>query len=115
MNRTMKSFGWAMSGLRTAWREEINFRIEVVVAFVVVVSGTYLGFGKLDWVIIAGCVTAVLASEMVNTAIEDLCNKVEPNTDPVIGKIKDLMSGFVFMVALGTTIVGGIVFSNYFY
>ena len=114
MQKVVKSFGWAMNGLRTAWHEEMNFRIEVVAAVGVIASGIYLGFAKLEWVIIIGCIAAVLAAEMVNTAIEDLCNKVEPNTDPVIGKIKDIMGGFVFIVVLGAGVVGAMVFSNYF-
>ena len=57
-------------------------------------------------------VIAVLAAEIVNTAIEDLCNKVEPNTDSVIGKIKDTMGGFVFIVALGSAIIGVMIFSR---
>lgn len=114
MQSITKSFGWAMNGLRTAWHEEMNFRIEVAAAVGVVASGIYLGFAKLEWVIIIGCIAAVLAAEMVNTAIEDLCNKVEPNTDPVIGKVKDIMGGFVFIVVLGSAIIGAMVFSNYF-
>lgn len=114
MEGILKSFGWAMNGIRTAWREEMNFRIEVVGAFGAVFGGTYLGFAKLEWVIIIECIVAVLAAELLNTAVEDLCNKVEPNTDPVIGKIKDIMGGFVLAVVIGVGIIGVMVFSNYF-
>lgn len=103
-----------MNGLYTVWREEVNFRIEIFVGLAVVALGFYFKLELIEWVIIAGCITAVLSAEMVNTAIEDLCNKVEPNTDPVIGKVKDMMGGFVFIVALGTAVVGVMVFSGYF-
>ena len=114
MIKVFKSFGWAMNGLRAAWREEVNFRIEAILALGVTVGGVYLGFSKLEWVIIIECIATVLAAELVNTAIEDLCNRVEPNTDPVIGKVKDIMGGFVFVVVLGAGIIGVMVFSNYF-
>ena len=110
----IKSFGWAMNGVRTVWREEVNFRIELFVGMAVVVLGFYFKLAIIEWVVIAGCITTVLSAEMVNTAIEDLCNKVEPNTDPAIGKIKDTMGGFVFIVALGAAIVGAMIFSKYF-
>jgi len=103
-----------MNGIRMAWREEVNFRIESLIALGVIMSGIYLHFSMPEWIIIIGCITAVLAAEMVNTAVEDLCNKVEPNTDPVIGKIKDIMGGFVFIVVIGATSIGIIVFYNYF-
>lgn len=103
-----------MNGLCTVWREEVNFRIEFFVGMAVVALGFYFKLEIVEWVVIIGCITAVLSAEMVNTAIEDLCNKVEPNTDPAIGKVKDIMGGFVFTVALGAATVGALIFSRYF-
>ena len=101
-----------MNGVLTVWREEVNFRIELCIGVVAVAFGFYFKLEIIEWVIIVGCVIAVLAAEIVNTAIEDLCNKVEPNTDSVIGKIKDTMGGFVFIVALGSAIIGVMIFSR---
>lgn len=114
MSKLVKSFKWAMNGLRTVWREEVNFRIEVSIATVVILFGIYLNFLVLEWIIIVACISAVLSAEMVNTAIEDLCNKVEPNTDLVIGKIKDIMGGFVLVVCVTSVIIGIMIFSNHF-
>lgn len=114
MNKLIKSFGWAMNGLRTVWREEVNFRIEVGVATTVVLFGVRLDFSVPEWIIIIGCIGAVLSAEMVNTAIEDLCNKVEPKADPAIKKIKDVMGGFVLVVCLASVSIGLVIFSNYF-
>lgn len=113
MVKLFKSFGWAMNGVQTVWREEVNFRIESTIALIVLASAYYLEFTMLEWMIIIGCIGAVLAAEMVNTAMEDLCNKVEPNTDPVIGKIKDVMGGFVLLVSSASAIIGIMLFSNY--
>ncbi|OHA79981.1 MAG: hypothetical protein A2747_02045 [Candidatus Yonathbacteria bacterium RIFCSPHIGHO2_01_FULL_44_41] len=114
MNKLIKSFGWAMNGIRTVWKEEVNFRIECATALIVLVSACYFDFSLLEWIIVIGCIGAVLAAEMVNTAVEDLCNKIEPKTDPVIGKIKDIMAGFVFVVATTSIVIGLMVFFNYF-
>ena len=114
MIKLIKSFGWAMNGLRTVWREELNFRIEVAIALVVVGVGVYLNFTKLEWAFIIVSICAVLSAEMVNTAIEDLCNKIEPNTDPIIGKIKDMMGGVVLLVCVTSVIIGVMVISNHF-
>ncbi len=114
MKKLIISFKWAIKGIRAVWREEVNFRIEVTVAVIVVALGFWLQFSALGWIIIIGCISAILSAEMVNTAVEDLCNKVEPNTDPTIGKIKDIMGGFVLVVSLGTAVVGGILISTYF-
>lgn len=107
------SFKWAMNGIRTVWQEEVNFRTESAIALVVLADAVYLGFSKLEWIIIIGCIGAVLSSEILNTAVEDLCNKIEPNTDPIIGKIKDTMGGFVLVICASSSIIGLLVFSNY--
>ena len=102
-----------MSGIRTVWQEEVNFRIETVVAFLVIVGGIYLQFTKLEWAFIIISICAVLSAEIVNTAVEDLCNKIESNTDPIIGKIKDMMGGVVLLVCVTSVIIGVMVFTNH--
>lgn len=113
MTKLIKSFEWAMNGIRTVWREEVNFRIEIFFGVLAVVLGTYLHILVFEWMIIAVCIGAVLAAEMLNTAIEDLCNKVEPNIDPVIGKIKDVMGGFVLVVSITSMAIGLMIFVDY--
>lgn len=111
--KLIKSFFWAMNGLRTTWSEEFNFRVEILVGALVVCAGFYLGLSYIEWAIIIGCITTVIAAELVNTAIEDLCNKVEPNTDPVIGKIKDIMAGFVLVSCTGAALIGLLVLGSH--
>ena len=111
--KVLESFRWATNGIRTVWHEEFNFRIEVTMGILVVIFGAWNHLMLLEWVIVLGCIGAVLAAEMLNTAIEDLCNKVEPNNDPLIGKIKDIMGGFVLVVVATSTIVGSITVSRY--
>lgn len=106
MGRTIKSFGWAMNGLRTVWREEANFRIEIFSTIVLLGFATYFNFSAIEWTITVAIITIVLSGEVVNTVIEDLCNKIEPNQDPAIGKIKDMAAGFVLLAALGAGAMG---------
>lgn len=114
MTKLVKSFQWATNGILITWREEVNFQIEILLGFGVVMLGKYLHFTKLEWIIIVGCIGAVLAAEMVNTAIEDLCNRVEPKYDSAIKKIKDIMGGFVLIIVITSVTVGLMVFSSYF-
>ncbi|MDD5152441.1 MAG: diacylglycerol kinase family protein [Candidatus Pacebacteria bacterium] len=114
MKRLIKSFLYAINGIYTVWLEEASFRIQVWVTIAVIALGIYLKINFLEWIILINCIVAVLSAEMINTAIEDLCNKVEPKTDPLIGKIKDITSGFVLVVAIGALVIGVILFSRHF-
>lgn len=110
----MNSIKWALLGIRNTWREEVNFRIEIGVAVAVCVASWYLGFDGLEWIIVIGCITVVLAAEMMNTAMEELCDKVEPAIDPAIGKVKDIMAGFTLVLSFGAVIIGSILFLHHF-
>lgn len=113
MKKLIKSLQWAVSGIATTWKEEVNFRIELLFGFGVLMLAKYLNFTVIEWIIIVGCIGAVLGAEMLNTAVEDLCDRVESAHDPKIGKVKDVMGGFVLIVAITAATIGLMVFLNH--
>ena len=115
MRKWIKSFGWAMHGLRTVWREEVNFRTELYAAIILIAFAGYLKFSVIEWIVVAAVITIVLAGEVVNTIIEDLCNKIEPRQDPTIGKIKDMAAGFVLLASLGAGVMGGLLILSHLF
>lgn len=110
MNKFIESFGWAKNGLRAVWLEERNFRIEVVIGMVAVALGIYRDFADWQWILLVIIIAFVLMAEIVNTAIEDICNKIEPKQDPVIGKIKDTMAGYVLVSSIAAALAGLVLF-----
>ena len=115
IKKTLKSFGYAIKGLTSTWREEPNFRIEVVVAVAVLFCMFYFNFTLAEIAFCILVITMVLTAEIINTIIEDVCNKIEPNPDPFIEKIKDMASAFVLLSTLGSVAIGLIVFYNHFF
>lgn len=114
MDRSIKSFKFAVNGIKIAWKEEVNFRIEAVTALVVITALYYFGFGFIEKALCFLAIGLVLGVEILNTVVEDLCNKIEPNQDEVIGKIKDLSSASVLVVSFFSLLVGLCVFYNHF-
>ena len=95
-----------MNGLRTVWREERNFRIEILAAVVVLISAFVVPFSWIERGLLLAAITIVLTAEIVNTTVEDLCDKVEPEHDAVIGKIKDIMAAYVLVSVCGAIALG---------
>ncbi len=110
----MKSFKYAFRGLKATWKEESNFKIEVFVSIFVLFCLFYFDFSFVEKMFCLISITLVLSAEIINTAIEDLCNKVEPSIDPVIAKIKDTSSAFVLVASFGALLLGIFVFTNHF-
>ena len=96
------------------WREEHNFRIESIAALAVIFSIYYFDFTLIESGLCFVAILLVICAEIVNTAFEDLCNKIEPSQDPAIGKIKDTMAGFVLISALGALTLGVLVVHSHF-
>ena len=110
MNNLKKSFSWAKNGLKAVWVEERNFRIEIVIGIVTVLFGIIWDLTQTEWMFIFIAIAMVLSAEILNTAVEDICNKIEPAQNPLIGKIKDMMAGFVLVSCVASVLIGLIVF-----
>lgn len=109
------SFLNAWNGVRVVWREEFNFRVDCVLALIILSAALYFNFSFTELVAILFAIGLVLGAEIINTAIEDICDKVEPHHDILIGKIKDTSAAFVLVMALTSAVIGIIVFTHHFF
>ncbi|MBE0451280.1 MAG: diacylglycerol kinase family protein [Clostridia bacterium] len=109
----IKSFKYAIKGIKLAIREERNFRIMLMTFFVVVWLGLYFKLEKVDWMMIFITSGIVLVAELINTTIENMMDMISPEYDIMIERIKDLSAGAVLVTAIFSVIVGFIVFVPY--
>ncbi len=105
-----KGFLYAYNGIVVFFRHERNGRIQLVVAALVAILAFSLQVSALDWIILLVCVGAVLSFEMINSAIEKLCNLVHPKYHPAVKVIKDISAGAVLWVSVSSGIIGVIIF-----
>ncbi len=88
----------------------MNARIQLALALTAIIAGIVLGISATEWAIVALCIGLVLAMEAMNTAMEQVCNFVEPEKHPLIGKIKDMAAGAVLLVSIGSATAGLMIF-----
>ena len=97
-------------GLKLLWREEISFRLQIACALVVSALGLYLRISPFEFALIIFAISCVLMAEAFNTALEEFCDKFQPEHDPHIAKIKDLSAAAVMLISLGALFIGLIIF-----
>lgn len=69
-----------------------------------------LGLTRTELALLSLTIGAVLSMETMNTAVERLCDYVEPKYSRLIGVVKDLAAGAVVLTALGAAGVGCFLF-----
>jgi len=102
-------FKHAFRGLWWLIREEHNSWIHLVFIVILIPTGILLRLSPIEWTLITICIGLVLALELVNSAIERLADKISPERDPDIGKIKDIAAAAVLMAAVAAAVVGLII------
>jgi diacylglycerol kinase len=115
IQKFLKSFIYAGLGFYVVLKEEVNFRLQVAIGIIILLAAFYFHFTYAEWVAIIVAVTLVLLSEIVNTAIEDLCNKIQPNPDPIIRKVKNTMAAFVLVSSVGALFLGFLTIIHHFH
>lgn len=110
MNKFIHSVRYAISGFFTAIRSETNLRIHVVVAVIVCAAGFWLQLSIPEWMAIVICIAVVFGFELMNTAIEQLCDLVTKEQHPIIKTIKNIAAAAVLIVCMGAVVIGAIIF-----
>jgi diacylglycerol kinase (ATP) len=105
-----KSFGYAFQGIATLLRSQLNARIHALAMVIVVLAAWYWQVSALQWCVLVLTIAMVLSAEAVNTALEILCDKVEPEQHAAIKQVKDVAAAAVLLVAIAAAIIGLIIF-----
>ena len=94
-------------------KSERNFQIETAAFFINLFLIFYLKLTTTDAVLIIIISSAVLAAEIFNTAIERICDILQPEFDKRIGFIKDISAGAVLLLAVASVITGILIYWRY--
>jgi len=108
--KRFKSFIYAFSGIRSLLKNEPNARIHLIALVCVIGLGIFFKVKLVEWIAITIVSGLVILAELINTAVEQLADFVEPGTNEKIGRIKDYCAGAVLVSAIISLIVGGLIF-----
>lgn len=100
----------AFSGLGKAFKQEAHLQIHLAAGIVAAGLSLWLGISEQHWLMVLLCIVLVICSELFNSAIEKLCDKVQPAEDPLIGYIKDISAAAVLLCCLFSIVCGLIIF-----
>lgn len=106
----IQSIGNAFNGFWIALKEESSLKIQLFLGTIAVVLGFYFSISTTEWFAVILCISAVLSAEVMNSAIENLSDKITKENDSYIKKAKDMGAGAVMVAALASIIIACIIF-----
>jgi diacylglycerol kinase (ATP) len=97
MNRWLSAFRNSFRALRRAFRDETAVREEILLLLCAIPVSFVLAEDGWKRLILLGVLLLLIAIELLNTAIEKICDRLHPERHDDIGYVKDLGSAAVLM------------------
>jgi len=108
--KRLLSFKFAFQGVKLLFKEEHNSWIHLLLTVIAIILGVWLKISVLEWVLIVFCIGFVFVAEIINSAIENVCDFISPEKHSMIKRIKDLSAAAVLFSAVTSLIVGSLIF-----
>ena len=115
LKKRSNALRFAFDGLISSFKKESHMKIHSVCAFIVIATGFYFKISPFEWIAILFCIALVITLELINTAIEKLCDIAMPDQHPTIKYIKDISAAAVLVVSVFAVITGILVFKHYLF
>ena len=106
----LRSFVYAIAGLKIFFQTEHNSWIHLFAACLAVILGKLIHLNNYEWCLVITAIGLVLVAEIFNTAIESLTDLVSPGYNEMAKKVKDLSAAAVLVAAISALCIGLFVF-----
>ena len=108
IERYIKSFFHAVDGIAYSIKEEHNIIIILICAILAILLSIYFKIDTNQFLFIIGIIGAIMASELINTAIEATIDISSPEYSNLAKIAKDTASSATLILCV-TALIGGII------
>lgn len=114
MNREIRklrqSFACAFHGISSCLRTERNFRIHLTAAAYVTAAALLARLDAVRCAVLFLCFAVMLSAELMNTAVERLCDRQATGYDKLVREAKDIAAAAVVVCAGFCAAIGALFF-----
>lgn len=110
MRKLRRSFSYAWHGFRSCVRTERNLRIHLTAACYVTAAALIARLDTARLAVLCLCFALMISAELMNTAIERVCDRESGGYDFAVRDAKDIAAAGVFVCALFCVAVGALLF-----
>ncbi len=97
LKRVIKATGYSWQGFRAAWANESAFRQECIIGLMLLPLAFVIGQSMLQVAVLIAVLAFVLITELLNSAVEAVVDRVGHEYHDLAGQAKDMGSAAVFV------------------
>ena len=105
IKRLVNASGNSLAGIKTAVNQQAAFQQEIVLGVFLTPLAIYLGDGGLEKALLIGALLLVMIVELVNSAIENIVDRISTEEHILSKQAKDLGSAAVFISVVNVPLV----------
>ncbi len=97
LTRVIKATGYSWKGFRAAWENESAFRQECTLGLLMLPFAFVIGQSMFQVALLIAVLAVVLITELLNSAVEAVVDRVGHEHHDLAGRAKDMGSAAVFV------------------
>jgi diacylglycerol kinase (ATP) len=105
----LNAFIWSMAGIKAAWKNEQAFRWEAAIVLLMMPVGLWLGRTAVEWALLIASSMSILITELLNSAVEAIVDRIGPERHELSKRAKDLGSAAAFISMITAAVVWGLI------
>ena len=115
LTRIINAFVFSAKGLSAGWKHEEAFRQELVVALVLLPLSFYISVSATQLALLLMTLFIVLITEILNSAIEAVVDRVSDEHPQLAGRAKGMGSAAGFLSLMMTAVIWGVIIHENFF
>ncbi|MGD2186535.1 MAG: diacylglycerol kinase [Desulfobacterales bacterium] len=100
---------YSIAGFKAAWNNEMAFRTEAIVIAIMLPIGIWIGQTVVEWALLIGACMLVFITELLNSAVENVVDRISAERHILSKQAKDLGSAAAAVSMLTAAIVWGLI------
>ena len=102
IGRLVDATRYSFQGIAACWKHEAAFRQEALLALILLPFSFFLAANPLQWLMLVTPLFVLLIVELLNSAVENIVDRVGDEHHELSGRAKDMGSAAVFFCLLLT-------------
>lgn len=103
----------AAKGFVKTVRDERNLQIHLLATALVLLAGAFFQVKIWEWIVLLLVCGSIIVLEFLNTIVEKVVDFMSPKMSSYVKTVKDMMAATVLIAAIGSVIIGILIFGPY--